>query len=81
MEFETYFMGIFDDMFESGFGETQVEGVDYTMNPEGYRVMTEFYLVKRGYCCSNGCRNCPYSPKAQKGNRKLRPDVENKYKL
>ncbi len=74
-------MGIFDDMFESGFGETQVEGVDYTMNPEGYRVMTEFYLVKRGYCCSNGCRNCPYSPKAQKGNRKLRPDVVNKYQL
>lgn len=71
---------MFDDMFESGFRETQVEGVDYIVNQEGYRVMTEFYLVKRGYCCSNGCKNCPYSPKAVKGNIILRPDVENKYK-
>jgi hypothetical protein len=41
--------------------------------------MTEFYLVKRGYCCSNGCLNCPYSPKAVKGNRKLRPELQKKY--
>ena len=74
-------MGMFDDMSESGFGETQVEGIDYIMNKDGYRVMTEFYLVKRGYCCSNGCKNCPYSPRAQKGNRKLRPEVEKKYPL
>jgi len=38
-----------------------------------------YYLVKRGYCCSNGCQNCPYTPKAIKGNRKLRPEVEKKY--
>ncbi|HEY3372091.1 MAG TPA: DUF5522 domain-containing protein [Prolixibacteraceae bacterium] len=74
-------MGMFDDLFESGYGEKQLEGVDFTMNRDGYRVMTEFYLIKRGYCCSNGCQNCPYSPKAQKGNRRLRADVENKYKL
>ena len=72
-------MGMFDDMFESGYGETQVEGVDFYTNPQGYRVMTEFYLVKRGYCCSNGCKYCPYSPKALKGNRKLRPEVEGRY--
>lgn len=72
---------MFDDMFESGYGGKQVEGLDYTMNLDGYRIMTEFYLVKRGYCCSNGCKNCPYSPKSMKGNRKLRADVENKYKL
>jgi len=74
-------MGIFDDRLESGYGEITVEGIDYTMSPDGYRIMTEFYLVKRGYCCSNGCRNCPYSPKAIKGNRKLRPDVVGKYQL
>jgi hypothetical protein len=74
-------MGIFDAMFDSEYGETQVEGVDYTMNRDGYRIMTEFHLAKRGYCCSNGCKNCPYSPKAVKGNRRLRPEVENKYKL
>lgn len=74
-------MEMFKNMFESGYGEAHVEGVDYTMNPQGYRIMTELFLVKRGYCCSNGCKNCPYSPKAVKGNRTLRPDVENKYKL
>jgi hypothetical protein len=72
-------MGLFDNMFESGYGEKTVEGIDYTMSPEGYRIMTELYLVKRGYCCSNGCKNCPYSPKAIKGNRILRPEVEIKY--
>ena len=72
---------MFDDMYDPEYGEKQVEGVDYTLNADGYRVMTEFFLVKRGYCCSNGCRNCPYSPKAVKGNRKLRAELENKYKL
>lgn len=73
-------MGIFDSLSDF-YGEKEpVEGIDYTMSPNGYRVMTELYLVKRGYCCSNGCKNCPYSPKAVKGNRKLRPDIEKKYK-
>jgi hypothetical protein len=74
-------MGIFDNMFDSGYGEQTVEGIDYTMSKDGYRVMTEFYLVKRGYCCANGCKNCPYTPKAVKGNRKLRTDLHNKYKF
>jgi hypothetical protein len=74
-------MGTFDNLFDSGYGEQTVEGIDYTVSPDGYRIMTEFYLVKRGYCCSNGCKNCPYSPKAEKGNRKLRPDVEGKYSI
>ena len=26
----------------------------------GYRVFTEKYHLKRGYCCNNGCRHCPY---------------------
>jgi len=72
-------MGIFDGMFDQGIGDSSIEGVDYVMSTQGYRIMTEFYLVKRGYCCSNGCKNCPYSPKAVKGNRKLRPEIENKY--
>ncbi|MBA4410353.1 MAG: hypothetical protein C0397_13120 [Odoribacter sp.] len=72
-------MGMFDNMFDPGYGEQTVEGVDYTTSPQGYRIMTEFYLVRRGYCCSNGCLNCPYSPKAVKGNRKLRTEVEKKF--
>lgn len=25
-----------------------------------YRVFTEKYLLKRGFCCNNGCKHCPY---------------------
>ena len=27
----------------------------------GYRVFTESYHSRRGYCCGNGCRHCPYN--------------------
>ena len=27
---------------------------------EGYRVFTEKYHLKRGYCCRSNCRHCPY---------------------
>ncbi len=43
-----------------------VEGVDYYFD-KGFMVLTEHYLKKRGYCCGNGCRHCPY-PTAQKSN-------------
>ena len=69
---------MFDHLFSNGYDD-QVEGEDYYMSKDGYRVMTEVFLVKRGYCCANGCKHCPYSPKAQKGNRKLRPDVAKKF--
>ena len=26
----------------------------------GYLVMTADYLVRRGDCCAQGCRHCPY---------------------
>ena len=29
----------------------------------GYKVMTEKYHLKRGYCCNNKCRHCPYGGK------------------
>ena len=34
----------------------------------GYRVMTESYHKRRGTCCGNGCRHCPYTPKHERGN-------------
>jgi hypothetical protein len=37
-----------------------IEGGDYYLSPEGYRVFTEKYHLKRGYCCRSGCRHCPY---------------------
>ena len=36
------------------------EGSDYTINENGLLVWTEQYLLDRGYCCGNGCQNCPY---------------------
>jgi hypothetical protein len=57
-------MALFDKLFHDRYDDS-VEGEDYYLSKEGYRVMTESYLVKRGYCCSNGCRHCPYDPKAQ----------------
>ncbi|HZU13487.1 MAG TPA: DUF5522 domain-containing protein [Chloroflexota bacterium] len=25
--------------------------------------LTTAFLIARGYCCGNGCRNCPYVPR------------------
>lgn len=36
------------------------EEEDYYLSPEGYKVFTEKYHLKRGYCCKSGCRHCPY---------------------
>lgn len=33
---------------------------DYYYTPEGFVVFTAVYHTKRGYCCKNGCRHCPY---------------------
>ncbi len=37
-----------------------VEGEDYYLTPEGYKVFTKEFHLKRGYCCKSGCRHCPY---------------------
>ncbi|WP_235996454.1 DUF5522 domain-containing protein [Robertkochia sediminum] len=37
-----------------------LEEGDYYLSPEGYKVFTEQYHLKRGYCCESGCRHCPY---------------------
>ncbi|HEY0429936.1 MAG TPA: DUF5522 domain-containing protein [Pyrinomonadaceae bacterium] len=40
--------------------EKFVEGVDFYFE-NGFMVLTEHFLKKRGYCCGNDCRHCPYS--------------------
>ncbi len=40
--------------------EKFVEAVDYYFE-NGLMILTEYFLLKRGYCCRNGCRNCPYT--------------------
>ncbi|MBM3937045.1 MAG: hypothetical protein FJ333_00105 [Sphingomonadales bacterium] len=39
----------------------------------GFLVFTREYHVKRGFCCGNGCRHCPYIPKHGKGSKNLAP--------
>jgi hypothetical protein len=46
--------------------EKMKHGIDYYI--EGERVIiTALAHIKRGSCCGNGCRHCPYEPKHQKG--------------
>jgi hypothetical protein len=37
-----------------------VEGEDYYYNDQGYIVLTQSFHLKKGYCCGNGCKHCPY---------------------
>jgi len=37
-----------------------VEGIDFYYNEDGYVVFTEKYHLKKGICCGNGCKHCPY---------------------
>ena len=39
--------------------EKFVEGIDFYFE-KGLMVPTEHFLKKRGYCCGNNCRHCPY---------------------
>ena len=43
--------------------EPLMEGLDYYME-KGYFVLTEHFLRKRGHCCGNRCRHCPYGHEA-----------------
>ncbi|HLM01386.1 MAG TPA: DUF5522 domain-containing protein [Pyrinomonadaceae bacterium] len=47
--------------------EKLIEGVDYYFE-NGLMVLTAHFLLKRGYCCRNGCRHCPYSLKDEKNS-------------
>ncbi len=57
-----------DESYAGFFSKNEfVEGTDFYYNEQGYKVFTEAYHLKRGYCCENGCLHCPYNFK-----RKLR---------
>ena len=36
------------------------EGVHFNFE-NGFLVFTSYYLTLRGFCCKNGCKNCPYN--------------------
>jgi len=44
------------------------EDIDFYFD-NGLMVLTEHFLRRRGYCCNNGCRHCPY-PKETEGGLK-----------
>jgi len=37
---------------------------DYYIDKDGKIVFTKDYLLKRGYCCNNNCKHCPYKKKS-----------------
>lgn len=41
-------------------GPTLTEGVDYYLEGTAF-VFTAAYHLRRGTCCGNGCRHCPYN--------------------
>ncbi|QYO65564.1 DUF5522 domain-containing protein [Leptolyngbya sp. 7M] len=43
------------------------EGVHFYFEND-LMVLTERFLLERGYCCGNGCRHCPYENDLQRRN-------------
>ena len=33
---------------------------DFYIDERGFVVFTREFLLKRGFCCQNNCRHCPY---------------------
>ncbi len=52
-----------------------VEGQDYYYDEQGRLVMTEAEHLRRGKCCGNHCKHCPY------GHSAVRPQPKPKGKL
>ena len=50
--------------------EQLIQGEDFYYNEQGYFVFTEKYHLKKGYCCGNGCKHCPYNYQAVPEPRK-----------
>jgi hypothetical protein len=38
----------------------ELDPSEFYLSPEGYIIFTEQYHLKRGYCCKNGCKHCPF---------------------
>jgi hypothetical protein len=48
---------------------------DFYKDENGNIVMSESYHIKRGSCCGNRCKNCPYEPLYQKGNKTFKKSL------
>lgn len=46
--------------------EAVAAGEDFYFDPDtGFMVMTEVHHLKRGECCGNDCRHCPFGGPAE----------------
>ncbi len=50
----------FKEIKALGKAEIPVEGIDYYMNKDNLFVFTAWYHLRRGSCCGNNCKHCPY---------------------
>ena len=46
------------------------EGIDFYFDESGLMVLTKDFHLKRGFCCGNGCRHCPYDHENVAENRR-----------
>ncbi len=50
-------------------GKDELDEEDF-YKEDGYIIFTEKYHLKRGYCCENACRHCPYGFDAKSGMKR-----------
>jgi hypothetical protein len=46
------------------------EGIDFYFDESGLMVLTKDFHLKRGFCCGNGCRQCPFDYENVSENRR-----------
>ena len=57
------------DIIQDIWDQKPEESPDFYIE-DGKSIMTESLHLKRGFCCGNKCRHCPYIPYHRKGNTK-----------
>ena len=69
-------------MTEENLFKPDLDPEDYYKDEQGFIVFTEKHHLKRGFCCQNGCRHCPYvfNPKTGKFNEEKRKSTMDKFK-
>ena len=58
------------ELYMKEFIKPKLLPTDFYYDKDGRMVMTEEYHKRRGSCCGNGCLQCPYEPKHERGNTK-----------
>ncbi len=58
----------------------KLEDGDYYLEESGLMVFTEQYHVKRGYCCKNKCRHCPWDYGRMRAEKNDGPETHHEHK-